>query len=491
MKKAIPVRSTPRQETRDLPKSIPVARVSAQSSGRAEWLQGKPAVSCLRDLDERIDANASTVIASGSFGDVRLATDNDTKRRVAIKVLVEQDARKEVQILSELDHPNIVKLLDVMIHRRQLPETTRPGPYLCIIMDYIPNSYTIAKLIMKMGAVDRNLISYIMKQLASALMAMHAQGVVHRDLWAENVLLNQGTGSVMLVDFGNAEYFNSGPDSAKCLNLPYMSPEASKKQRQGPGDDCWALGLMLSELLTGKFIQDRLQCHNKPIHGDAAKLTELLSDASAHDDTSDARLGKSCKQLLNLNAKQRMTMATFQSVLVGNIQNAGNTRVEKPSAIEIPVESVSQHKAPAASCTASSESWVATATVSTTGSLSQWQATTPSVQQHFTRVLNADGTPANGMARSGSTAVISAEAVGSTWSTSGSLVSMTAAASRTTFAAGQRVKYVSRSNGQSYPGLVVERCSNLSDNAFVLKVLLDCGEKKEITETSLWRLSHE
>ena len=94
------------------------------------------------------------------FGDVRRATERETQEQVAVKVMSldqEHPARKELTMLSELDHPNIVKLLDAMIHRTQLPETARAAPYLCIVMDYVPNSYSLASLITTVGQVGTDL----------------------------------------------------------------------------------------------------------------------------------------------------------------------------------------------------------------------------------------------------------------------------------------------------------------------------------------------
>jgi serine/threonine protein kinase len=454
--------------------------------GISEWLRGYSAAQCLQPLDERVDISTSSVIASGKFGEVRLATDFFNHQQLAIKIVtMEQDVRKEVKVLSEVDHPNIVKLLDVLVHRRQLHDSQRRAPYLCIVMEYIPNSNSIAKYILASGPVITSAVQLIVRQLASALDAMHEQGICHRDVWVENVLLDDFTGHVTLVDFGQAEHFNVGPNSTKFLNIPYMSPESSKKQRQGPGDDSWAVGLLLSELLTGKFIKDRLKCTTISMHSDTARMGELLADVVVRDDTWDMRLSRSCQKLLDYNGTKRLSMLGFYNALSGNLaQLQGNGDLQGvPTVYEIPRDL--PPLAPLHSNIASHGSTYQPPLV-TAPPIAEARYQPPPAGESAVVVRSwvPAALPTSQLQpTSATTAVISGS--GRFPVQAQPVQAYVSGSANKQILVGQRIKYTARSNGVEYHGRVA------AQNAKGVTLALDCGETKEVAADNLWRVQSE
>mmetsp|Transcript_100461 Transcript_100461/g.199472 ORF Transcript_100461/g.199472 Transcript_100461/m.199472 type:complete len:576 (+) Transcript_100461:101-1828(+) len=294
-------------------------RISGISKGAApaadrvvRYLAGECPLEVLGKLDEEMDLRESRKIGSGSLGDVILVDDTPRVRSLAVKVISlrrcwergdEARIRHEVKVMSALDHPNIVRLVDVLASRSRLPNVGSEPPYLCIAMNYVSNSEPLSSRIRQKGS-QPGLVQQVLPQLASALAHMHQRGVVHRDIWSENVLISN-TGRVVLVDLGCAEFFNVGPTATCRLNIPYMSPEAAKCMRQQPGDDCWALGLLITEIVTGCFIADRIGTSAKPIHAVPTALEEMLRETKSRANKLHFCL---CAQLLDMDANHRLSM---------------------------------------------------------------------------------------------------------------------------------------------------------------------------------------
>eukprot|EP00913_Durusdinium_trenchii_P013277 g12461.t1 len=113
----------------------------------------------------------------------------------------EQRIWGEVQVMREVQHPNLAHLLDVMASWEPLPLVKAEPPFLCIIMEYLAHAEALSKRIREasLGPVER-----IVLQLASALARLHRSDIVHRDVWAENILIDRQD-KVTLLDFGCAE----------------------------------------------------------------------------------------------------------------------------------------------------------------------------------------------------------------------------------------------------------------------------------------------
>jgi len=279
------------------------------------YLAREAQIDCLNQLEGRVDIGACVRIGSGSWGDVLLAQDKVSMQRLAVKVISlsrpldaqaggEDRFRREIQIMQDLEHPNIVQLVDVFVCGSKIQQVASEPPYLCIAMEYVYESEPLSRVIMSSGGSPK-LALQVLWQLASALALMHQRGLVHRDVWSENVLLGK-TGHVVLVDLGCAEYYRSGPALSNKLNIPYISPQAAMGLPQQPGDDCWAVGLLISEMVTGRFVSDRLGRTDVPLHSNQPELNRARGETLLQ---GGQLMGQLCTRLLEFEPSRRLTMA--------------------------------------------------------------------------------------------------------------------------------------------------------------------------------------
>jgi len=199
-----------------------------------------------------------TRIGRGGMGEVYRAFDTRLNRPVAIKVMRPADDRemavgrflREARAASALNHPNIV-----VIH--EVGETSEGDHF--IVQELIDGS-TLRALCD--GPMPLTQIAEIGSQVARALGAAHAAGIVHRDVKPENVML-RGDGFVKVLDFGLARSLAfEGRDKTHTAvetmtgvllgTASYMSPERISGEQCGPPADVFALGVMLYEMAAGK-----------------------------------------------------------------------------------------------------------------------------------------------------------------------------------------------------------------------------------------------
>ncbi|MER7759258.1 serine/threonine-protein kinase [Streptomyces sp. NPDC097619] len=174
---------------------------------------------------------------------------------VAIKVLKEELANdpdivmrflRERSVLLRLTHPNIVRTRDLVVE----------GDLLALVMDLVdgPDLY---KYIRQNGPFTPVAASLLTAQIADALAASHADGVVHRDLKPANVLLDESGGQMrpMLTDFGIARLADSPglTRTHEFVGTPaYVAPESAEGRPQTSAVDIYGAGILLYELVTGR-----------------------------------------------------------------------------------------------------------------------------------------------------------------------------------------------------------------------------------------------
>jgi len=199
-------------------------------------------------------------IGQGGMADVYLAKDIILNREVAIKILrgeLSNDAvslirfKREANAISNLSHPNIVEIYDVG------EETGRQY----IVMEYISGK-TLKKLISERGALYKEEAVSIMKQLISAVDAACQQGIIHRDIKPQNVLIKDD-GTVKITDFGIAlaqDAIQLTQQDSVMGSVHYLAPELARGETATPQSDIYSLGIVFYELLTGEV----------PYRGDSA-----------------------------------------------------------------------------------------------------------------------------------------------------------------------------------------------------------------------------
>jgi eukaryotic-like serine/threonine-protein kinase len=197
-------------------------------------------------------------LGEGGQGEVYLAEDLSLRRTVAIKFLpaelvADEKSRKrflrEAQLASALDHPNIC-------HVYEIAETN--GLYY-IVMQYLEGKRL--KQMLRGRSMDLELALSVSIQLADALAAAHERGVIHRDIKATNIIVND-RGQAKILDFGLAKATaNIGDRAVMDLTqqgVPfgtagYMSPEQARGGQIDHRTDVFSLGVVLYEMVTGKL----------------------------------------------------------------------------------------------------------------------------------------------------------------------------------------------------------------------------------------------
>lgn len=190
-------------------------------------------------------------IGKGNFAKVKLAKHIPTGKEVAIKIIDKtqlnpgslQKLFREVRIMKTLDHPNIVKLYQVI-------ETEKT---LYLVMEYASGGEVFDYLVLH-GRMKEKEARAKFRQIVSAVQYCHQKKIIHRDLKAENLLLDSEM-NIKIADFGFSNEFVPGNKlDTFCGSPPYAAPELFQgKKYDGPEVDVWSLGVILYTLVSGSL----------------------------------------------------------------------------------------------------------------------------------------------------------------------------------------------------------------------------------------------
>ena len=190
-----------------------------------------------------------TQIGEGSFGRVYKARRKYTGRLVAIKMINKlgqskedlHSFRREIDILRKVDHPNIMRMLEIF-------ETDTD---FCLVTEL--GRGDLFQIITDNQTLPEDVLQKVAAQLVSALKYLHSLRIIHRDLKPQNVLIS-ANGTLKLCDFGFARALSNTTlvlNSIKGTPL-YMAPELVQEQQYNEKVDIWSLGVILYELYYGK-----------------------------------------------------------------------------------------------------------------------------------------------------------------------------------------------------------------------------------------------
>lgn len=190
-------------------------------------------------------------IGKGNFAKVKVATHLITGVEVAIKIIDKTNLNegslakllREVKVMKQLDHPNVVKLFEVID-----TEDT-----LFLILEYAAGG-EVFDFLVEHGRMKEKVAREKFRQIVSAIEYCHSLGIVHRDLKAENLLLDADM-NVKIADFGFSNFYEAGnPLDTFCGSPPYAAPELFQgKKYEGPEVDVWSLGVILYTLVSGSL----------------------------------------------------------------------------------------------------------------------------------------------------------------------------------------------------------------------------------------------
>ncbi len=205
------------------------------------------------------------IIGKGGMATVYLAYDTILNREVAIKVLKDEMSsdplaierfNREARATARLVHPNIVEIYDI----------NDEGDKHYIVMEYI-KGYTLKKLIEVRGAIPVKESVWMIKQLSLALLEAHTNGILHRDIKSQNVLIKPD-GTVKMADFGIAQANDDIQITKQDTilgSVHYLAPELTKGKPASMQSDIYSLGIVFYELLVGDV----------PFKGDSAVAVAL------------------------------------------------------------------------------------------------------------------------------------------------------------------------------------------------------------------------
>uniref|UniRef100_A0A8C6LVU2 MAP/microtubule affinity-regulating kinase 3 n=2 Tax=Nothobranchius furzeri TaxID=105023 RepID=A0A8C6LVU2_NOTFU len=222
-----------------------------KSSGRYSMSRCSNSVSTTDDQPHVGNYRLLKTIGKGNFAKVKLARHVLTGKEVAVKIIDKaqlnssslQKLFREVRIMKMLNHPNIVKLFEVL-------ETEKT---LYLVMEYASGGEVFDYLVAH-GRMKEKEARAKFRQIVSAVQYCHQKCIVHRDLKAENLLLDADM-NIKIADFGFSNEFTLGNKlDTFCGSPPYAAPELFQgKKYDGPEVDVWSLGVILYTLVSGSL----------------------------------------------------------------------------------------------------------------------------------------------------------------------------------------------------------------------------------------------
>lgn len=222
-------------------------------------------------------------IGFGGMAIVYKAMDEITRHLVAVKVLrpeYNSDAefvsrfQREAEAASKMTHHNIVNLLDVGMD----------GENRYLVMEYVQGK-TLKDVIREKGKLSESVAGQIAVRILSALQHAHSNGIIHRDIKPQNILVHEN-GHVKVADFGIARIANA-PTLTKGDNVMgsvhYFSPEQARGEAADVTSDIYSVGVVLYEMLTGRVPyegENPVAVAMQHIHGEPIPIRQIAPEVS-------------------------------------------------------------------------------------------------------------------------------------------------------------------------------------------------------------------
>uniref|UniRef100_A0A4W5RLF6 Protein kinase cAMP-dependent X-linked catalytic subunit n=1 Tax=Hucho hucho TaxID=62062 RepID=A0A4W5RLF6_9TELE len=197
------------------------------------------------------DLDTIATVGTGTFGRVFLVKDKKSRAFYALKAMKipdvirlkqEQHVHNEKEVLTEVNHPFLIRLF----------WTHHDDRLLYMLMDYVPGGELFSYLRSR-GRFSNTTGLFYSTEIVCAIEYLHSKEIVYRDLKPENILLDS-EGHIRLTDFGFAKKL-SDRTWTLCGTPEYLAPEVIQSKGHGRAVDWWALGILIFEMLAGDLIK--------------------------------------------------------------------------------------------------------------------------------------------------------------------------------------------------------------------------------------------
>jgi serine/threonine protein kinase len=222
---------------------------------------------------------------------------------IPITTTDESKIAREIRAMTSFKHQFSSNMVENLRCSTKLPNVSAAPPYSCIVMNQIDGE-PLTAVLFRSGS-NPAMAWKLLNQIATVLRDMHAQQLVHRDIWSENIMVGKD-GNFYLIDYGCAEsaVSPSATSVRESLNIPYLSPQICMKLPPSTSDDMWALGLVLLELVTGQHIIHRMGSNEAPFFTKDHLMAAALKEVEAK---GGPQMGAILRKLLAMEASQRAT----------------------------------------------------------------------------------------------------------------------------------------------------------------------------------------
>jgi 5'-AMP-activated protein kinase catalytic alpha subunit len=246
-------------------------------------------------------------LGAGAFGQVRLCTHLDTGQEYAVKIMelnrvkelgMSVNVRREISIMKKLDHPNVIKLIEVL----------KSDTHIFIVCELATGGDLFDKIV-EQDLFDEETTRMYFTQILDAAEYCHSKGICHRDLKPENVLL-ASDGSVRITDFGFSRAFLDHDTVlqvyTRCGTPNYIAPEVLSGRAYNPmAADVWSAGVVLFVMLAGylPFDEPELETLYRKIKRGSFKFPRHIRPLAR-----DLLLG-----ILTINPANRLTIGQIRA----------------------------------------------------------------------------------------------------------------------------------------------------------------------------------
>lgn len=238
----------------------------------------------------------TSMIGKGAFSKVYRAIHKPTNQEVAIKIIpiTEKNSREileEISTTRDLKHPYVAELYEIL--------EDKDNNYL--IMEYLPNG-NLCDYIKQQGALSEDEAQFIFFQIVSAVSYLHSNNIIHRDIKAENILLDKNN-NIRLIDFGLSKHMSDKSDQCKtlCGTAAYCAPEIILGRMYNESVDIWSLGILLYMMLNKRlpFVHSSVMGQMNLITNTSPEIPNSLS--SSAQDLLNRMLNKDPSNRITLN----------------------------------------------------------------------------------------------------------------------------------------------------------------------------------------------